>query len=478
MTDTRLLGLLVLLCALVGTLNAVALNGTCTKDTDCSCENPQATCVNAMCKCTSGYTAVSRECKADIGTTCASDGDCNTSTNANIVCDLTLSAPVCKVGAGGDCTNNQNDCVSNSACSTNVCTCTTTTHSADTSTKYCKKALGQSCTATSECESNIAGTVCDTTIDSPVCKLGDSADCSSVSTHCMSHSICNSTCDCDTGYTAVNNLCIGEIGQACTVAGGCPSYAECSTNCACMNGYIANDGNTTCLGDLGSTCTATAECDVTNTDVVCDTAGKCNLKVGGICTGNTDKCVANAACTGTTNTVCECSSGYLADAATLCQQDAGGSCTTDANCGTGLVCDLTLTEPKCRKTLANCGSDTTNCVGNSGCTGTTCTCSTGYTKTISLCVGGIDKSCDTHSDCAATLVCDMAASTKTCKKGDGQACTADQCMTNAECSTCPSCECSAGYSYDSTSVMCTSSEAGTAVLSSLMLAFCLLISVV
>ncbi|WAR08865.1 hypothetical protein MAR_018823, partial [Mya arenaria] len=296
-----------------------------------------------------------------IGTTCASDGDCNTSTNANIVCDLTLSAPVCKVGAGGDCTNNQNDCVSNSACSTNVCTCTTTTHSADTSTKYCKKALGQSCTATSECESNIAGTVCDTTIDSPVCKLGDSADCSSVSTHCMSHSICNSTCDCDTGYTAVNNLCIG---------------------------------------DLGSTCTATAECDVTNTDVVCDTAGKCNLKVGGICTGNTDKCVANAACTGTTNTVCECSSGYLADAATLCQQ-------------------------------------------------------------------GIDKSCDTHSDCAATLVCDMAASTKTCKKGDGQACTADQCMTNAECSTCPSCECSAA-----------SSEAGTAVLSSLMLAFCLLISVV
>ncbi|WAR08866.1 hypothetical protein MAR_018824, partial [Mya arenaria] len=92
--------------------------------------------------------------------------------------------------------------------------------------------------------------------------------------------------------------------------------------------------------------------------------------------------------------------------------------------------------------LTNCGIDKPTCVGNSGFTGSTCTCSTEYTEKSSLCVGAIDQSCDTNADCdtSADLVCDMASTTKTCKK--------------------------------------VTSSSVAAVLSSLLLAFCLLISAV
>ncbi|XP_052807939.1 prion-like-(Q/N-rich) domain-bearing protein 25 [Mya arenaria] len=481
MTGARLLGLLAVLCAFVGTIQAVALDGACTKDLDCSCTDAQATCQNALCKCSSGYTAVSGACKADIGTTCDATADCDTTTVTGTVCDTTMTSPVCKLGSAADCTNNQNDCVSNSACTSNACACTTTTHIEETATKLCKKDIGQSCTVSSDCVMNDLKAVCDTTVASPICQLGGAGDCTAGDT-CMNQATCTgNACVCEaTNYPADANtfICRGIAGQACSTDAGCAEYSECtSSTCSCMTGYVEQTDKS-CLPGVGTACSATLACDITaNANAVCDNTNVCKIKSGQACTASTD-CVSGAAC----STNCACSTGYTVDGTpALCLGDVGTSCSSNADCDQvtdALVCDLTLTSPVCKKKIADC-STTTNCVANSECpTTTTCACSSTYTLDTGtqMCEGAIEATCDTNADCdaASNLVCDTSSSK--CKKGITIACTADQCMTNAECSSCGTCQCSSGYTYSTTNLVCEGSSATAAVYSTLMLMICFLIT--
>ncbi|WAR18425.1 hypothetical protein MAR_000263 [Mya arenaria] len=101
-----------------------------------------------------------RKLVADIGTPCTVTSDCNTTTVAGTVCDTIMSPPVCKLGSAANCTNNQDDCASNSSCIANACRCTVFTHTEETSTKLCKKDIGQTCAGLTDC----LGTACSSTL--------------------------------------------------------------------------------------------------------------------------------------------------------------------------------------------------------------------------------------------------------------------------------------------------------------------------
>ncbi|XP_052812068.1 multiple epidermal growth factor-like domains protein 11 [Mya arenaria] len=397
-----------------------------------------------------------------------------------------MTDSVCKIGSSSACTNNQNDCVSNSACASNTCTCTATTHSEETSTKLCKKALGQSCTATSDCENNISPVVCDTTLASPVCKIGVGGACGVVTDKCTTNSACDggsSLCACSANYPALGTLCVGELTQSCVNDAGCISNAGCvSSACACSSGYVAT-GNTACKGDYGTACSVASPCDTaTNTLAVCDNTGFCKIKAGSSCAGNTDKCVSGASCDGGTSN-CACNSGYTQDATpALCLGDAGTTCTASTDCDqvtVALVCDLTVSSPVCRKKLTDCGADTTNCVANNACSGGTCNCATGFSEdgTTFLCEGGVDSTCDNQYDCDANtgIVCDTSSSK--CKKDVAASCSANQCITNAECASCSLCACLDSYTYASTTFTCDYNKAtSTCFVSAVLLMICLLVS--
>ncbi|WAR01187.1 TENX-like protein [Mya arenaria] len=463
----------------VNNINAVALDGTCTAD--CECTDAHTTCQSGTCACATGYAKISAACKASIGTTCTITSNCDTTTEADTICDTTAASPVCKIKSGGDCTNVQTGCLSNAACNSNICVCTAATHTEETSSTLCKKKLGESCTTTADCDASVAKTVCDTTVALPVCKLGSGGDCSGAnSAECMSNSACSSgACVCDATHPVdANLLCVGKADSACVTDAGCVSNAACiSSTCSCMTGYLANTAKTSCLGDYGHTCTASTECDTdTNTVSICSNAGVCAIKAGSSCAGKTDKCVVYAGCTGASDT-CACGDGYTKDGSNEhCEGAAGKACSSSADCGASLYCDLALTVPVCRKAVGDCGGDQDNCVTFSSCTGTTCTCATGYTEdsTLKICQGAIDKPCNNDHGCNtgsdADLVCDT---TKTCKKKQAATCTTtDQCVANSNCEgDCKVCTCTGGVVDDK---LC--SGAGAVIVSLLVLLSALVVA--
>ncbi|XP_052770050.1 adhesion G protein-coupled receptor L3-like isoform X3 [Mya arenaria] len=210
-----------------------------------------------------------RKLVADIGTPCTVTSDCNTTTVAGTVCDTIMSPPVCKLGSAANCTNNQDDCASNSSCIANACRCTVFTHTEETSTKLCKKDIGQTCAGLTDCV--ISQAVCDATEAVPVCKLA--AD------------------------------------QSCVIEADCAANSECrNSTCSCRTGYM-KQADKSCLPGLGTACSSTLACDRTaNTGVVCDNTNVCKLPLGATCIASTD-CVSGASC----STICSCSKGYIAD---------------------------------------------------------------------------------------------------------------------------------------------------------------------
>ncbi|KAH3853596.1 multiple epidermal growth factor-like domains protein 11 [Dreissena polymorpha] len=147
---------------------------------------------------------------------------------------------------------------------------------------------------------------------------------------------------------------------------------------------------------LGAACTADADCTAPATaDTKCQNS-VCRLLATKSCTGNTDKCVANAECG--TGSLCVCKTGYAASAANLCLASLGTTCAAVADCDTttvtGTICDTQVSAPVCAIGAgSSCTGQTTKCVSGATCStvGTLCSCNTGYKRlfenTCYLCSG-------------------------------------------------------------------------------------------
>jgi hypothetical protein len=197
---------------------------------------------------------------------------------------------------------------------------------------------------------------------------------------------CKKDADCSApGLVCFADECV--IGCHETSAGDtCPSTTMCS---------VTGGGLGTCVGagtDAGVTvCTTDAMC---SPGLVCET-NQC--VVGCRVTDGGDSCPNGAMCSAITGGVGLCTGGSPSS-------DGGSSmsCTTDADCNGGLVCEGSQCVVGCRDTDA--GTDT--CL-----LGTGGSCSVADAASLGQCVGsdgGVTPSCTLDSDCAHGLVCDSS----------------------------------------------------------------------
>ncbi|XP_052799717.1 protein draper-like [Mya arenaria] len=475
---------------------AVALDATCTFDCDCTVANSKC---STTCVCADGYTKESTECKANYGTACTSDPDCIT----NGKCDLFSNPQVCAIKEGDTCndgtTDNSAYCVSNAACTgtaNTLCACSSG-YTVDATTKLCEADTGTTCVSATHCSTG----VCDTKISPAKCKIGHGEDCNDGtldnSASCVTGAACPSysttavQCACEASYTAASTLCGSNIDVACAADTDCIANHVCDTSLVCKKDLGQNCGSnaecvspatcaTTCKVGLGETCAADADCSAGFCDTTV-TPNKCLIKATEAGCTTDDHCVENAQCTSSS---CACKSGYTKDhasTATYCKGSVGTTCAALTDCDqlTTLICDTALATPVCRKKMADCFADQTNCVANSECDASACSCMTGFTLdgTSFVCGGEISKSCANHGGCdaASNLVCDIGG-TSTCKKKAAAACTSGQCITNAACE-CSVCACSSAATASAIGLCEVQSSATMgAYISAFVLTFCLLVT--
>jgi len=129
----------------------------------------------------------------------------------------------------------------------------------------------------------------------------------------------NCTCSCPAGQTLCNGTCCNGTccNGTCVTTPSCPSGQFLDQTCTCQ-----------CVGGV---CPAGVACGPSGFCSVCATPGTCNTgepscgscTVGGLCEFGSCSCYERV------------------NGAPICAQDNGcdqGTCTTDADCGTGLVC--------------------------------------------------------------------------------------------------------------------------------------------
>jgi hypothetical protein len=318
--------------------------------------------------------------------------------------------------------------------------------------------LGASCATTSDCCGN---NVC----NNGVCDISGTPV-----TTCP-------TVPCPSGYSCVLNACVKNAPVACTASScGVGNYCNVATgNCVAGCLTAANCGGATALCDITSqTCVA----QIPGTDTGCFKAADCVLGAcsvsGGVIPGACSKPVGPAACTASS-----CGVGNYCNVAT---GNCVAGCLTAANCGgTTALCDTTLktcvaqiqgTDSGCSKAadcaLGACSSGTcakpagpatcltdASCGAGNYCDLTVGTCVTGATipanhgcTNLGVATGG----------CAARLACQPTQASSgpanTCQALTCSAPNASGCMPSGSSTTdngcldgtnCCSCACSNSY---------------------------------
>ncbi|KAH3855125.1 multiple epidermal growth factor-like domains protein 11 [Dreissena polymorpha] len=194
---------------------------SCTSNTDKCVANAECG-TGSLCVCKTGYAASAANlCLASLGTTCAANADCDTTTVTGTLCDTYRSAPVCAIGAAATCTANTDKCVYGATCST-TCTCGT---GYTATTNMCLASLGTACQATTGCATTVAGTVCDVSASTAICAIGAGSSCTGQTTKCVSGATCSTVgtlCSCNTGYKRLFDntcyLCSGTAGVVASIA--------------------------------------------------------------------------------------------------------------------------------------------------------------------------------------------------------------------------------------------------------------------
>ena len=366
-------------------------------------------------------------CKKAAGQPCAKAGECSSGFCADSVCCDSACAESCKAcGATGKCgfvAAGQTDgaCKGASVCD---------------GSGACKKANGQPCASAGECGGGFCADsfCCDAACDA-ACKScglqGKQGTCSDIDallpdlnakTACSGNYACDGSGQCKVGAgqpcTLATQCATGFCadGKCCTTAcsGKCMSCAQQGTAGTCQAAPTKTDprqdcpANYTCDGagackkQKGQACTTAGECisgicvDGACCDTPCmDTCSSCGIKgVQGTCThlpALSEDQTAVAPCQGT----------KMCDGQGKCKAANGQACTSAADCAGGTCADGYCCAAACKETCKSCAVK-----GSEG----TCT---------SLAQGLPDS--NAASPCSGAQACDGAG---TCKKANGQACTA------------------------------------------------------
>ncbi|KAK7094473.1 uncharacterized protein [Littorina saxatilis] len=188
------------------------VEGACTVR---DCDDPNAECRYALCKCLAGYTVEASE--------------------------LT-----CKLAVGQSCKGKEHDCISGTFC--------------DTTCNRCTVILGEQCWSTPQCQ---AGAICD--IDKK-CRMGFGGRCNRYDYNCAFGLVCDFTEKCSFG-----------LGRACNKTEDCTMGAFCKDGtCECQNQLTP--GSAICepkQGQVFSECSEVLACTVANSACVKDVC-QCN----------------------------------------------------------------------------------------------------------------------------------------------------------------------------------------------------------
>jgi len=231
-----------------------------------------------------------------IGTTCT----CAATTYYN------GSSCVSYTSVGFSCTTSS-QCVTNSNCSSGICTCLTTDYF-NTVTGICVPLLsyGQACASTVQCPTNMicSGGVCTCTSStyyvSPNCvssiSYGGSCSATILCDAALGLVCTGSVCTCNSTqyWSTLSNgtqVCanLRTLGQSCTTSTDCQNPATsiiCTTNiCECnSNGYYLDNSTVTCppLKTLGTPCTYNFQCASLN----CNASSVCGNTIAMAITSN------------------------------------------------------------------------------------------------------------------------------------------------------------------------------------------------
>ncbi|XP_076471770.1 uncharacterized protein LOC143301404 [Babylonia areolata] len=419
---------------------------------------------DTSCSCDSNYHLNNGACKKKVGQACSSASEC-----------ISADGMTCAdVGGTDKCTCNTNNNFAAGSAGDTSCSCATNYH---LDNGVCKKVVGQTCSAASECLS-VTGMTC--------ADVGGTDKCTcNTNNGYAAGSAGATTCSCDTNYHLDNGACKKKVGQACTSASECISTdgmtcadvggtdkCTCNTgnnfgagsngdtSCSCATNYHLDNG--VCKKVVGQTCSAASEClsvtgmtcaDVGGTDkCTCNTNngyaagsagattcscdgnhhldnGACKKKVGQACSAASE-CVSVTGMTcasvgGTNKCTCDTNSGYAAGSngdATCscdgnhhldngaCKKKVGQTCTAASECIStdGMTCADVSGTKKC-----TCNTGSNYAAGSNG--DTSCLCASDYTKEGTNCVLRVGKACSsTTAACVFGSICDKKTSTCKC----------------------------------------------------------------
>ncbi|MBQ9396699.1 MAG: hypothetical protein IJU23_14435 [Proteobacteria bacterium] len=401
---------------------------------------------------------------------CACDDDSDS--NSTPITGCTNDAVQCSsAGVPQKCVNgqwtNQVACQNGQTCQKGACTGTPVDDKKCTNDK-CKAKTGNDysgdvcitedtvycgCTKNSECKTNY---VCN--LNSKLCEVYeacDAAKCAAKTGNDYAGNACvisgsdpqcgcNSSSDCNSGYTCSNKKCTkqgtstecnpttcsnkpeGEYkGNAC-VTKGTTKDCGCNLSSDCRDGYECNNNICTVIAGCNpSVCSKeTGDSYRGNICVDADSGKRCGCDSDSDCNEGYS-CDENNMCTQGSSSGCDpkaCAAEVDYTGSACVSYDDGGKlycgCKSDADCKSGFVCDTEMME----------------CESEVACDEAACDAMTGEQYTGSACIesgfGGEMCGCDDGEDCKAGYTCNQDYGI--CTSGGGSSCDASECAKASE----------------------------------------------
>ena len=366
---------------------------------------------------------------------CGNDGECD----GNGECRKVSPSHVCAAGA---CSADGKSFIPTTTCSALGDAVCTTAAPQDCEGYPCEATgCAKPCSKQSDCTN--PGTYCDTTSAKCAAQKSDGSP-ASTKLECTSGIVadgvcCNEECSgCKACTSALNGQAAGTTGQCLPAKANMPApHSACSANLPCgMDG--ACDGNGGChYPTVGTSCDTSSCSGSTLTPKACDSSHTCSPFPGNTCP-NSLVCASASACKTKCAADSDCIDGYYcASGGTCTAKQAGGTCTTAKECGSGFCVDGYCCNAKCDGLCQSCkatpGSCTSVTTPRSSCGGSG-TCGTKKCDGVSpSCVfPQADVSCpDTCSTDWSGVMSSACNGAGACGTGSKNSCNSDQyCNTN------------------------------------------------
>ncbi|MEO5725802.1 MAG: hypothetical protein ABI134_29840 [Byssovorax sp.] len=358
---------------------------------------------------TSTLTTTSTSTSTGTGS-CATDDDCDAAPVGGCMKRI-CSSSMCKDEV--DLSNKPAS--DNNPCTSEACTAAgAPEHPAILAGMKCEGKLGV-CTSSGDCVE---------CLNNGDCSTGTTPSCNTTTNTCGSCSdkVKNGT---ETGMDC-GGTCPACLGDPCTTGGTCLS-GKCADKVCCTSDCTGTCQACNVPGSLGLCINAPAEkpdpaCGLK----VCDGAGACQTPAGGLCSENSG-----------------CASGICI--ASTCRAPTNGACTEDAVCESGLctgsVCTACSTNNQCKSNA--CVAKTCKapggaiCSASSECAGGNCqsslfcmlennsACTTSADCKSGVCTGGTCLPCMNDNDCSGGAKCSGAFGPNTCSLSVGAYCYID-----------------------------------------------------